>query len=478
MKKHFVLLFIGLLLAFSPAATLAENINNLGIGTTAPASISTGVPEMVYPGDGHTLDLEGAYMFKVKLVAGATGYLFGLFQDGTMVYENWRDNQTLSPNGEFALWEDNPAHAKFHAGAVRVMVRASINGSWSDARTINITLRSRLVASSPTPISMAPTPSPAPTLVPIPTPTSTPQPTPTPAPQVLTPLVAANPGNFLVKPYLIYPADKPMYPAYEAAVKNYMTELQNWYKQKAGATFSMAPLQVIRSSENYLTLRCGANPSSACLNDPAKLDGNVGAYANKAIHNGVENWDQKTATLIFAAGAGGYAGANNYPNDTGFAVVGDWVLEPLSGVANDWGIPCKYSDGWQCSGGVPKGSPAHELDHAFGLPHPDGTLYPGDHVSIMKWHGDYPTVGFLPNEINTLRQSPFFHIENNLLLINLSTIISPATSSALLTAANLSTITAVTPTTVQTPTELAWQKIWSLLGYNYSLLLNNYTFSN
>lgn len=219
------------------------------------------------------------------------------------------------------------------------------------------------------------------------------------------------PSEYIVKPYLVYPADKPVYPEYETAVKNYMSELQAWYKQKVGKTFYMLPLKVVRSSYSYDIMRCDPNPndsipsSDACLKDPKRLDGNWGYYLNKAIHDGVEKWEEKTAALIFSAGGGGFAGANKYPNDTGFAITGDWVLEPISGKANDWGIPCKYSDGWQCAGGVPGGSPAHELGHAFGLPHPGGQYAD---QSIMEWHGGYPTVGFLPSEVDQLKKSPFF----------------------------------------------------------------------
>lgn len=113
-------------------------------GMTIPTDIPMpGAPEMVYPQNGQTLDLEGAYMFKVKPVAGASGYLFGLFQDGVMTYENYRDTKTLSSNGEFALWESNPAHAKFHAGEVKVMIRALVRNQWTDAREITLILRSR-----------------------------------------------------------------------------------------------------------------------------------------------------------------------------------------------------------------------------------------------------------------------------------------------------------------------------------------------
>lgn len=233
-------------------------------------------------------------------------------------------------------------------------------------------------------------------------------------------LTAVVSDNYHVKPYLVYPSDKPMYPEYEAAVKSYLVELQNWYKAKVGVTFTMDPLKVVRSSYTYNVIRCDPGPfdstppSSACLNDPKKLDGNLGMYMNLAIHNGTEKWDQKTATLVFSAGGGGYAGANRDPsNDTGWAIVGDWVLEPISGKANDWGIPCKYSDGWQCSAEVSKGTPAHELGHAFGLPHPDTKLYPGEHLSIMRWQGEYPAVGFLPYEVDFLKKSPFFALTSS-----------------------------------------------------------------
>lgn len=106
-------------------------------------------PEMIYPQDGQILDLEGAYMFKVKPVLeptpGPQGYLFGFFQNGVMVYENWRDDKQLSVNGEFVITPSNPYHAKFQAGKVTVMVRAIFHGQWTDTRIINITLKPRIV---------------------------------------------------------------------------------------------------------------------------------------------------------------------------------------------------------------------------------------------------------------------------------------------------------------------------------------------
>lgn len=150
---------IGLSTIVSPTAALAVT-QPVSAPITIPVTIPILVaPAMVYPQDRQILDLEGAYMFKITQTPGASGYLFGLFQDGLMVYENYRDTQTLSPNGEFVLRESNPAHARFHAGAVTVMIRGLVNGQWTEAREITIMLRPRSTSLNPTP-----------TITPIPTP--------------------------------------------------------------------------------------------------------------------------------------------------------------------------------------------------------------------------------------------------------------------------------------------------------------------
>lgn len=107
-------------------------------------------PTMVYPQNNQTLDLEGAYSFKVKPVLGSTGYLFGFFQDGKAVFENYANLRTLSPNGEFTISESMPVHSKFHAGKVTVWIRALVNNQWTDARIITVNLKPRSVS---TPVS-------------------------------------------------------------------------------------------------------------------------------------------------------------------------------------------------------------------------------------------------------------------------------------------------------------------------------------
>lgn len=172
-NKFLALLLMGYFAVFSPIVTLAQTNNTpvsapITIPVPVPIPTSTPVPTpvanpsatpsatprptpapiltapvMVYPQNGQTLDLEGAYMFKVQQIPGAQGYLFGFFQNGAMIYENLRDNRRLSPDGVLNIWPNDPAHARFKEGPVQVWVRASVNNRWTNARVITIILKAR-----------------------------------------------------------------------------------------------------------------------------------------------------------------------------------------------------------------------------------------------------------------------------------------------------------------------------------------------
>src|SRR5215211_767119 len=83
-------------------------------------------PVFVYPVDGQTLDYKGSYLFKVEPIAAAQGFLWGFFQNGVMVWENYRDEGKLSTN-EYGIHPGTTAYTKFAPGSVQVWVRALID---------------------------------------------------------------------------------------------------------------------------------------------------------------------------------------------------------------------------------------------------------------------------------------------------------------------------------------------------------------
>ena len=77
---------------------------------------------------------------KVNPVPRASGYLYGFFQNGTAVWENWHNEHKLSSNGEYGIWPGSGGHNKLKPGDVQVWVRAMVNGKWTDATIITIHL--------------------------------------------------------------------------------------------------------------------------------------------------------------------------------------------------------------------------------------------------------------------------------------------------------------------------------------------------
>jgi GDSL-like Lipase/Acylhydrolase family len=118
-------------------------------------------PRLVYPKNGQTLDSEGAYLFKVKPVEGASGYLWGFFQNGKMVWENHRNERKLSGT-EYGIQPGTAAHKKFVKGNVEVWVRGLVNGKWTKATIITIHLQPKATPPVRTHTPATPTPTPEP----------------------------------------------------------------------------------------------------------------------------------------------------------------------------------------------------------------------------------------------------------------------------------------------------------------------------
>jgi hypothetical protein len=125
--------------------------------------------------------------------------------------------------------------------------------------------------------------------------------------------------------------------------------------------------------------------------------------------------------LVFWVGGYGYAAGSQSADGGGFAAVGDWTIQGILGnyetLGRDAGR-CGDSPGAHayCTWNASIGSIAHELGHAFGLPHPwdDGTGQEDPNwwlSSLMSVHWDFPNVVLLDSDSNpekeVLRNNPF-----------------------------------------------------------------------
>ncbi len=214
------------------------------------------------------------------------------------------------------------------------------------------------------------------------------------------PELANDSSDFVVQPYYLVPADQEAFPEYEAAIRKLVVEIQDWYEARSGLRFRCAELSVVRAEDDYLTMRCGTDPAER---ERGKEDRQHMPNWLGAVDRAVGGFQPHRIAWVFAQGGGGWAGGNLFGDFQGFAIFGDWVLEPIAGKPNPAGITAASAT-WQVQGGVPKGTTAHELGHAFGLHHPDG--YEGK--TIMAWHGDYPDTDFLAHEKLILATSPWF----------------------------------------------------------------------
>jgi len=108
-------------------------------------------PTFQSPKVGQTLYLEDPWIFKVNPVDGASGYLWGFFQDGRMIWENYRDERKLSGT-EYRIRPRTPSQKAFAKGDVQVWVRGLVDGKWTDATIITIHVLPKPNPSTPTPL--------------------------------------------------------------------------------------------------------------------------------------------------------------------------------------------------------------------------------------------------------------------------------------------------------------------------------------
>ena len=94
---------------------------------------------IISPPDSQILKYGENWHFKVDPNKDSQGYLWGFFQNGELIWENMRDAGVLS-SSEYTILADNPIQNRFDSGPIEVMVRALVNGGWSDATILTFIL--------------------------------------------------------------------------------------------------------------------------------------------------------------------------------------------------------------------------------------------------------------------------------------------------------------------------------------------------
>lgn len=212
-------------------------------------------------------------------------------------------------------------------------------------------------------------------------------------------LVMQPAPDYVVQPYYVYPNDFTKNAAYAQSIARTMEELREWYRSRVGSTFTLRPVIEVRSRFDYAILRLGENPSEEDRKDPRFMP----QWLPGLRQSLGGTFRPKQVSVIFAHGGGGYSVGRLEGEDAGFAVVGDWVLGPISSTKDPQGIPAPEG-AWQVRGSVPLGILAARLGQAFGLLNPSG--YPG--TSIVTGFQSFPNTSLLPHERLILRESPFF----------------------------------------------------------------------
>jgi hypothetical protein len=193
-----------------------------------------------------------------------------------------------------------------------------------------------------------------------------------------------------------------------AALRTAMAEIRQFYaSQLGGRTFRLNDLSVVQAlhpKEHYHIIWNGRN----IYEDGVEFDGNMEHEVVSELHargfpTPVAQNESGYSVIIFVKGAGGWAGAREFPQaDGGWAILGDWAIDSIEGDVPEGAY-------WWSGRRIQTGAAAHELGHTFDLPHPDAYGYPF-HSTIMGNFWDYPTAGLNDWERRHVMEvkAPFF----------------------------------------------------------------------
>ncbi|MEM5797529.1 MAG: hypothetical protein QXD72_01120 [Candidatus Aenigmatarchaeota archaeon] len=200
-----------------------------------------------------------------------------------------------------------------------------------------------------------------------------------------------------------------------------------YFNNNNNKTFQALPLSVVAGNEFNEFYWCNGATNCAVAN---QFEANIITELRNKGYPVHQDWNQFPSNRIvwvLAIGGGGYAGARQYPTGGGFAMVGDAAI--YATLDNDCArVKDRYflvdnppnakdscMNTWLPSGkiyGFGVGALAHELGHAFGLPHPDSYGYSSGSIqwaqTLLGEHWNYPNTGLLDEDRNILATSKFF----------------------------------------------------------------------
>lgn len=185
---------------------------------------------------------------------------------------------------------------------------------------------------------------------------------------------------------------------YQLSITETFQLLRRWYSGTAeadtGYTFDLNPVVTYKAPQNFEYYKC-PNHQSPCNN----YDGVWGSIQDQLYTAGYQSWTYGKIYFVFVPGAGGWAGGNCAGNEclsqwphattagtTGFAIMGDWALDAISGFRNN---DCWANLGSACGKNQQQGAVGHELGHTFGLGHPDR------YGTIMSYWWYFPNISLV-----------------------------------------------------------------------------------
>ncbi|MFQ5879171.1 MAG: hypothetical protein ACE5IZ_03210 [Dehalococcoidia bacterium] len=204
--------------------------------------------------------------------------------------------------------------------------------------------------------------------------------------------------------------DDPLDEGLLAAFRGGLEEVRRWYGQRLGTTFRRTNVEVV-TGEKATVGYCAELPCQPSAQSQALFWAVVDELRQRGYMDGDAVYLVAVQTYEISSTMGQPGGPWYSDEGGGFATFGRGPLEMVA-ICDD-GCRERRSA---------LGTLAHELGHAFNLPHPESSVDPSGQVvchgpceeTVMWNYASYPDVGFLDTpeypETTALRQSPFFTV--------------------------------------------------------------------